>query len=147
MDALPSSRLDPGGQFEVDRRTVGERDAPRRLRRGVDEEYRQAISDIGAFLRRRAAPSEPAERPAAAAPAEQPFENIAEIGAVVAEAAVRARVAAKTTASAALADRQGGIAVAVDPAATIFPPASLFGPAGLGTVKKRARRVGREGGR
>src|SRR3546814_6470075 len=105
-----SARLDPGGQFEVDRRTVGERDALRRLRRGVDEGYRQAISDIGAFLRRRAAPSEPAERPAAAAPAEQPFENIAEIGAVVAEAAVRERVAAKTTASAAIAERHGGIA-------------------------------------
>src|SRR3546814_9082082 len=86
------ARLDPGGQFEVDRRTVGERDALRRLRRGVDEGYRQAISDIGAFLRRRAAPSEAAERPAAAAPAAQPFENIAEIGTVVAEEIGRAHV-------------------------------------------------------
>src|SRR3546814_12795625 len=64
------SRLDPGGQFGVDRRPVGERDALRRLRRGVDEGYRQAISDIGAFLRSGAAPSEPAARPGAAAPAE-----------------------------------------------------------------------------
>src|SRR3546814_3352274 len=97
---------------------------------------------MGAFLRRRAAPSEAAERPAAAAPAEQPFENIAEIGTVVAEAAVRARVAAKTAASAAIAERHGGIAVAVDLAAIILRALRLVGQEviGLGDVGEFLRR-------
>src|SRR3546814_5783348 len=82
--------------------------------------------------------------PAAAAPAEQPFENIAEIGAVVAEAAVRARVAAKTTASAAIAERHGGIAVAVDLAAIILRALRLVGQQviGLGDVGEFLRRLG-----
>src|SRR3546814_1740508 len=82
--------------------------------------------------------------PAAAAPAEQPFENIAEIGAGVSEAAVRARVAAKTTASAAIAERHGGIAVAVDLAAIILRALRLVGQQviGLGDVGEFLRRLG-----
>src|SRR3546814_8724716 len=119
--------FDPGGEFQVDRRPIRQRDALRRLRRGVDERDRQAISDIGAFLRRRAAPAEAAERPAAAATTEQAFEYVAEVGAVVAEATLRARIAAKTAASAAIPEGHGGIAVAVDLAAVILRALRLVG--------------------
>src|SRR3546814_10954304 len=61
-----------------------------------------------------------------------------------AEAAVRARVAAKTTASAAIAERHGGIAVAVDLAAIILRALRLVGQQviGLGDVGEFLRRLG-----
>src|SRR3546814_4912124 len=58
--------LDPGGELEVDRLAVGQRDALHRLRRRVEEGNGEAIGDVGALLWRRGAPAEAAERTAAA---------------------------------------------------------------------------------
>src|SRR3546814_8102387 len=45
--------LDPGGELEVDRLAVGQRDALHRLRRRVEEGNGEAIGDVGALLWRR----------------------------------------------------------------------------------------------
>src|SRR3546814_1853426 len=41
--------LDPGGELEVDRLAVGQRDALHRLRRRVEEGNGEAIGDVGAL--------------------------------------------------------------------------------------------------
>src|SRR3546814_18974124 len=72
--------LDPGGELEVDRLAVGQRDALHRLRRRAEEGNGEAIGDVGALLWLRGAPAEAADRTAAvgAATAEPPFQHIAE---------------------------------------------------------------------
>src|SRR3546814_9106989 len=64
--------------------------------------------------------------------------------AVVAEATLRARIAAKTAASAAIAEGHGGIAVAVDLAAVILRALRLVGQqvVRLGDVGEFLRRLG-----
>src|SRR3546814_17362389 len=73
--------LHPGGELEVDRLAVGQRDALHRLRRRGEEGNGEAIGDVGALLWRRSAPARAAERQAAEshATADPPSQQPAEI--------------------------------------------------------------------
>src|SRR6185437_16132763 len=78
--------LEPLGEFEVDCLAVGQRDPLWLQRNRVVEGDLEPVGDVRAFLRRRAL-AEPAERPAASRTAarraaEQPFEQVAEVGGV-----------------------------------------------------------------
>src|SRR5438094_947405 len=74
--------LEGGGQLQVDRLAVGEPEALRRERRRILERHGKRIDDVCTF-RLLLAPPEAAEaaRETTAAPAEQPFEQVARIAA------------------------------------------------------------------
>ena len=136
--------LDPGGKLEVDRLAVGQGDALRREGRGVDEGNLEAIADVGALAlgRRRTPPAAEAAAGAgigAAAPPEQPFEQVAQIDIVTAahsaeilgpETALSTRAAgasAKPAAAESSAEGRFGIALEIDFAAIELPALVLVG--------------------
>src|SRR5688572_33310377 len=90
--------LDAGRQLDVERLAAAQGHALALERRGVLERHLEPVGDVGAALRRRAAPAEAAE-PAAPAPrpgaaAEQPLEQGGNVGRPAAELEVHALGAA-----------------------------------------------------
>jgi hypothetical protein len=153
--------IDPGGQLEIDRRPVGEADALRLERRGVGERHLEAVGDVGAALRRRglAAVTESARAGAARAAraaAEQPFEQVAEVGLSAhafeiaggesARAAAGAAAEAVEAAASAepAAERHRRVAVGVDLAAVELGALVLVGKqvVGPGHFEKRSAALG-----
>src|SRR6185312_16393731 len=126
--------LEPLGEFEVDCLAVGQRDPLWLQRNRVVEGDLEPVGDVRAFLRRRAL-AEPAERAAASRTAarraaEQPFEQVAEVGGVgaaeieiletlSARSGAGARSGARRIAAEAAAKRHLGIAVLIDLTAVV----------------------------
>src|SRR3546814_5072028 len=144
------ARFDAGGQFEVDRRSVAQRDPLRFQRGGIGEGHLQPIGDVGALGLGTAIEAEAARKAAAAALlalAEQPFEDVADIARLAAEIELRAagaesaRARAATPAAAAAGGR--GIAIGVDPAAVAARAPVLVGEEiiGVGPLRKDLGRL------
>jgi len=159
LEAHHRAIINAGGQFEVDRLAIGQRDALIAPGGGIGEGHGEAVLDIGPATRRRGwrrLAAEPAARActrllARFAP-EQPFEQVAEINLIGADPAeIRAarpraiRAAASVAAARAHPGKGvGRIALAIDFAAIKLGALGLVGQQiiGAGDVGKSLRRVG-----